>query len=272
MNGKPFRGTITPKEAKHIIYKECLGFADFTNFDGVRFGFKGMPIAVFKLKTAINVDELLCVQYFEFKRAGTRMGRYYEDIIGCKIRGLRSRQTVGDSLVDTGSDDGTRIVKVEGCEYRITKEQILSWLELYGEVQSDVVEDCFDDDSEDDGTNRTGIYSVKMKLDMDIPQLLPMAGRRIKIYYRGIQKLCTNCFGKHTRRVCQSIKVPWFEYVRKFRTDNHEIPDELYGKWIEILNKTAGQDSRVKNSTMEPIIVNSATNMPNDPESRPKEN
>ena len=46
MNGKSFRGTITPKEAKHILYKVCLGFEDYTNFDRVRFGFIGMPIAV----------------------------------------------------------------------------------------------------------------------------------------------------------------------------------------------------------------------------------
>ena len=36
-------------------------------------------------------------------------------------------------------------------------------------------------DDETEGTNRTGNYSVLMKLDSNIPQLLPMAGRRIKI-------------------------------------------------------------------------------------------
>ena len=137
-----------------------------------------------------------------------------------------------DSIVDTGRDDGTRIAKVEGCKYRITKELILLWLE---QVKSDIVKDCFDHDSEDDVTNRTGIYSINMKLDMDVPQLLPMSGRQIKIYHRGIQKLCTNCFGKHTRRMCQSRKVPWIEYVCRFKAENHEIPEELYGKWVEIL-------------------------------------
>ena len=38
-------------------------------------------------------------------------------------------------------------------------------------------------DDETKATNRTGNYSVLMKLDSNIPQLLPMAGRRIKIYY-----------------------------------------------------------------------------------------
>ena len=64
MNGAPFRGSITRQEAKNLIFKQCLGFEDFSNFDGARPGYKGMPIMVFKLKTAINVDELLSRQYF----------------------------------------------------------------------------------------------------------------------------------------------------------------------------------------------------------------
>ena len=34
-----FVGSATVMEAKHKIYKECLGFEDFKNYDGVRFGF-----------------------------------------------------------------------------------------------------------------------------------------------------------------------------------------------------------------------------------------
>ena len=58
MNGNKFVGTITPQEAKYSIYRDSLGFSDFTNFDGVRLAFRGVPVVVFKLKTAINVEEL----------------------------------------------------------------------------------------------------------------------------------------------------------------------------------------------------------------------
>ena len=240
LNGKPFRGTITPSEAKHGIYKEALGFEDFTNFDGVRFGFKGVPVVTFKLKVAMNIDELLCVQFFEFKRSGMRLGKPFEDVIQCKIRGLRSKPMTRDTLEEEepNIDDGTRIVKIEGCDYRIPKEEIMAWLELYGEIKSEMSEDCFNDEFQSDaleGTNRTGVYSIKMKLDTAIPQLLPMSGRRIKMYHRGIQKLCTNCFGNHSKRVCQSQKVLWVDYVRRFVELNPEIPPEYFGKWIDIL-------------------------------------
>ena len=39
LNGGDFTGTITPQEAKFAIYKECLGFEDMQNFDGVRIAF-----------------------------------------------------------------------------------------------------------------------------------------------------------------------------------------------------------------------------------------
>ena len=58
LNGSKFIGTITPQEAKFTVYRDTLGFPDFSNFDGVRFAFRGILVVVFKLKTAINVDEL----------------------------------------------------------------------------------------------------------------------------------------------------------------------------------------------------------------------
>ena len=68
LNGEPFRGTISPLEAKYGIYAECLGFPDFGNFEGFRFGHKGVPVITLILKSAINVDELLPVQYFDYHR------------------------------------------------------------------------------------------------------------------------------------------------------------------------------------------------------------
>ena len=53
--------------------------------DGIRFAFRGIPVVVFKLKTAINVDELIELQNFEFKRTSTRQNKTHVDTIGCKI-------------------------------------------------------------------------------------------------------------------------------------------------------------------------------------------
>ena len=43
--------------------KNVLGFEDFKNWDGVRFHLGGVPMAIIKLKEAIDVDDLLCFQY-----------------------------------------------------------------------------------------------------------------------------------------------------------------------------------------------------------------
>ena len=51
-------------------------------------------------------------------------------------------------------------------------DEILAWLELYGEVESDIQEDYFVIEEEEDcrQQNRSGIYSVKVKLDLFLPK------------------------------------------------------------------------------------------------------
>ena len=65
---------------------------------------------------------------------------------------------------------------------------------------SEMVEDVFEDDEDSDGVNATGISLIKMRLTRNIPQMVPLDGRRIKFYYRNIQKQCTKCFGPHLVR------------------------------------------------------------------------
>ncbi len=242
LNGEPFRGTITYLEAKHGIFGGCLGLSesDFENFDGLRFGYKGCPVIIFKLIKAINVDELLPNQYFEFRRKSTRRGIAHVDVFSCKIRGLRpphsQHQTHERPSSAESMDDGTRHITIEGCEYRVTKEALFSFLSAYGEVTSDILEVIFKDDSSG-GSNRTGSYSVTVKLSKDLPQLAPIMGKRVKFYYRGIQKLCPKCFGPHAMKTCNSRKKMWTEYVEDFIGVNTFIPVECYGRWIDIIKK-----------------------------------
>jgi hypothetical protein len=75
-----------------------------------------------------------------------------------------------------------------------------------------------------------------MKLDRDMPQLIPMHGKRIRLYYRGIIKRCTNCFKAHQRKNCKEEKVPWIKYVEQFITNFPEIPRESYGRWANMID------------------------------------
>ena len=42
------------------------------------------------------------------------------------------------------------------------------------------------------------------------------------------------CYGNHLRKNCNEEKLSWADYVKMFRSKNPEIPDDFYGKWIEI--------------------------------------
>jgi hypothetical protein len=80
-----------------------------------------------------------------------------------------------------------------------------------------------------------------MKLNCNIPQLLPIDGRQIKIYYLNIIKLCTSCFAPHNRRDCKQSKVKWTDYVASFIDSNPQINPNLYGRWASIIEREAKQ-------------------------------
>jgi hypothetical protein len=67
LNGKPLWGRIPLHEDKHGIYKDCLSFSDFKNFYEVGLCYRANPILIFKFKEAINLDELLYKQFFNYR-------------------------------------------------------------------------------------------------------------------------------------------------------------------------------------------------------------
>ena len=233
LDDQPFRGTVTIKEAVSSIFVEKLGFQK-TDLQSLVIGYSGGPIVTYKLSMQFNIDTLKAIQHFEMERRMMVRNEERISIVKCKIRGIR---TEWDEQEEGYVDSGLRWVKVEGCEFRIDKEQIIEWLSYFGEVKSDVTEDTVEDpDSEDDIRYGNGIYSVRMKIRRDLPQFMPMFGKRVRLYYRGIVKRCTNCFDPHRRKLCKNEKVQWSEYVRGFAENFPEIPRALYGKWEKMLD------------------------------------
>jgi hypothetical protein len=53
---------------------------------------------------------------------------------------------------------------------------------------------------------------------------MPMFGKRVKIYYKGVSKLCLNCFGKHHRKSCDMAKIPWINDIKAFMTEYSNLP------------------------------------------------
>ena len=78
--------------------------------------------------------------------------------MACRIRGvknpayrkstpLRNARPIA-GIPAQYSDDGTRYVKIIGCEYRLSESEILNWLTIFGEVLSEITEEPFGDDEE----------------------------------------------------------------------------------------------------------------------------
>ena len=164
----------------------------------------GLKIVTFKLKQQIDIDELFPREFFEFERI---MGNDIV-IMGCHIRGVRDPSTRpstrtapprpprGPPLID----DGNRMIKIISCEYKLSQSEILDWLASFGEVLTEITEEPFGaDDEQEPGLPLVGngVYMVKMKLTKDIPNWIPMFGRKICIEYPGIKRQCSNCYGPH---------------------------------------------------------------------------
>ena len=237
INGKPFKGQLTFTEARDGIFTGCLDL-NIKLVHGIRFGFNTYPTIKYKLKEQINIDGLHHLEFFEFKREYKMKGEWVTDTFECKIYGIRS-ETGEQSQSDP--DPNIRWVKIEWTDYAIEENQILEWLNLFGEPAGDLSEEIHPNSDSDADPIGKGTFTIKMRLNRDIPQLLPMWGKRVRIYYRGVQKLCSNCFGTHPRKNCRSDRVSWVAYCLRFMENHKEISQELYGKWWKVVNDHYGE-------------------------------
>ena len=132
----------------------------------------------------------------------------------CEIAGIRG---LAEALEETRQTKKSRYtwIKVEGAEYELPKDEIVAWLEKFGNPITELTEDKERDSSDsDDNEYYNGIYSIKMDLRTKPPQFLPISGEKIKIYYKGIVKRCVKCYDAgHLKRDCTSAKKDWMEYV-----------------------------------------------------------
>jgi hypothetical protein len=262
IDGRDFVGTVTPTEARRKIYEDVLGLAQ-EDLAGVTIGFNRGRVITYKLKQQRDIDQLYKCEYFEFERSkGQEIST-----ISCKIRGVRDPSKRTEEAFkptriprEPYFDDGTRIVKIIGCEYRLLESEILDWLSLYGEVISEITEEPFEDDPEQGSDDKlptigNGTYLVKMKLKRDMPNWVPMYGRKVCFSYRGIRQQCNSCYGPHLRKFCNYEKMSLEEYANKFRVRNTYVPEQFYGKLAKFENIAEQEKKKLDKET----VVGSST-------------
>jgi len=227
IDGQPYTTNIRSSDAIRDIYMGSLKM-DKNEIIGVQVSWKGRPNIMFRLKHKISIDNL--PQRFTYdKEKVLEDGSKITNTISCMIKGVRPPRTV---------DDGTRWVTFEKCGWKLTHPQIEQWASYYGTVLSKIQE-ATDDDLDpdvrpDDNTVGCGNLQVKVKIIKPIPQFLPMHGYKVRVYYKDIPKMCTNCYKTgHLRKDCKNDNKNWLHYVVDFITDNDQIDEEDFGFWMK---------------------------------------
>ena len=189
---------------KNLIYQDTLGLQR-SLFHGLNISFQGHPVFTFCLRDQINVNTAFESEDFVFERdSGT--GR---SILEGKICGFRiNNQT--DEL--KSQFPMTRWLKLENCQWAFGEEKVLAWLSNFGKPLTPLEEETYsfrsDDKDECKDPVGTGNLSTKMTIEKEIPQFLPMMGRKVRVYYRGISKLCINCYQPgDIKKKCQNSTV-----------------------------------------------------------------
>ncbi len=129
----------------------------------------------------------------------------------------------------------------------ISAKQILLWLGHFGETIGD---HYYEKDAEG---IPTGAFHVKFVLEHHIPEYLPMFGQKIRVFYAGMQRQCSNCYRSgHFKKECTRQRTDWIGYIERL-LDTGLYSEDLFGNWIDVVNdKNRDRRSRSPKSHYEP--------------------
>jgi len=109
----------------------------------------------------------------------------------------------------------------------LTKEQIINWTAKFGQILSEPL-DILDRECPEIAT---GDYSIIMKLHKQIPSYLPMYGKKIRIAYRGMATICSNCNDVgHMRVSCKNQRANYLDYVSMLMNMGR-FEKSMFGNW-----------------------------------------
>jgi len=83
----------------------------------------------------------------------------------------------------------------------------------------------------------TDNYVVKARLEKHVPEILPIAGKRLYISYPGQLRQCRKCFEQgHQSAACTKTKVDWLDYVLMLMNSG-SFKKELFDGWKPALDQ-----------------------------------
>ena len=127
---------------------------------------------------------------------------------------------------------------------------------MYGVIQGEIEEEAItlNEGDEDEVTMGTGVYLVQARLNRLVPNVLPIQGKKIKVWYKGVKRQCSLCYGYHKRETA-CLKKSFDEYAADFKVNNPNIPAKLtrgpfesrgYLKQWQSMIKICGKNSVVQ--------------------------
>jgi hypothetical protein len=124
---------------------------------------------------------------------------------------------------------------------------------MFGEIISEITEEPYADEGNKDDAMPpvgSGTYSVLMRLSSDMPNWVPIYGKKICLEYKGMRRQCNNCFGPHIRRYCKSERVSIEELASKIRMKYPNIPEEYYGRLAKIQRKVQAPSTSAEQASV----------------------
>ena len=255
IDGRLLKDHLTDTEMAMVYVKMGLKRA---NLNGISQGFSTHPVYSYRLKREINITKDIPNPDGAITRTSVGPdGLEIEQTIAYSTRDV-PRVHIASAMPKINTQKTIRWVRLENTQYSIDEEEMKTWLNRYGTVETSIGEDPrhldpipkvlvdsedrnekdSDDSSDEFGDLGNGNFKAKVNLKTQIPQYLPMYGQKVKIYYPGIQKMCVKCYsGGHIKRDCTNQKREWVDYIMQYMNENPEIPDEEYGKWADIAKK-----------------------------------
>ena len=261
-NNKPFVGFVTEEEAETI--SKAIGLKELGNHHGTSFyrNEKDVLFITFRLKCSMSLQEISkSINKYYWYDKESRAGNL-DKVSGQVVHPPMEDDTTKHeeesfSLIShgvrSGNLDDTKELRIDGCNYEISEHELQNWIELYGEMKSEIEEIALPSEKEEEPVG-TGSYAVKVKLKRSIPNILPIGGLKVKFTYSSVKKQCKNCYGYHTSAkkeketnktsyLCE--KKTYEQYVTIFAENNPRImqsiadyknnQDEFYK--IEEMNK-----------------------------------
>lgn len=96
--------------------------------------------------------------------------------------------------------------------------------------------DCFSYTKSKETGKGTDNYVVKARLLKHVPEVLPIAGKRLYISYPGQLRQCRKCFEQgHASIACTKTKVDWLDYVLTLKGSG-TFKQELFDGWKQALD------------------------------------